>query len=61
MKEGLKKEGALWVCWMNNRKGFESELSETLIRKTAQTLGLSEVKGCDIDEYWTGLKFMIRK
>ena len=56
-----RKAEALWVAWPKKASGVESDLSQTVVRKTGLAAGLVDYKVCSIDATWTGLRFTRRK
>jgi trehalose-6-phosphate synthase len=61
LKEHLKQDGMLWISWPKKSSKMETDLNENIIRDLGLTIGLVDIKVCAIDEYWSGLKFVIRK
>ena len=60
-KDGLKKDGTLWVSWPKGTSKIETELNGNIVREFGLKGGLVDVKVCAVDENWSGLKFMYRK
>ena len=54
-------EGALWIAWPKKASGIQSDLTETIVRKTGLATGLVDYKICAIDKTYSGLKFTRRK
>ncbi len=61
LQNTMDRSGAIWVCWYKKASKKPTELSEDLIRKTALSMDLVDVKVCAVDANWSGLKLMIRK
>lgn len=61
LKDEIKKEGMIWVSWYKKASKISTDLNEDIIRDTALSLGLVDVKVCAIDEKWSGLKIVWRK
>lgn len=61
LQDNIRRDGAIWVCWFKKASGKPSELSEDIIRKTALSMDLVDVKVCAVNSEWSGLKLMIRK
>ncbi len=59
-KKRIKPNGTIWVSWYKKSVKLPTELTEDRIRETALALGLVDVKVCAVDEYWSGLKLVIR-
>ena len=57
----LKQDGMIWVSWYKKSAGITTDVTEDMIRKSALSIGLVDVKVCAIDEQWSGLKLVIRK
>jgi CheY-like chemotaxis protein len=53
--------GSLWIIWPKRTSGVESDLTQTVVRKTGLAAGLVDYKIASIDETWSGLRFTIRK
>ena len=61
LRHMIKKEGMIWVSWYKKSAKIPSELSEDNIRDTAIGLGLVDIKVCEVNEKWSGLKLVWRK
>ncbi len=61
LKEEIEKDGMIWVSWYKKASKIPTDLNENIIRDTALSLGLVDVKVCAIDEKWSGLKIVWRK
>jgi len=59
IKKEIKKNGMIWVSWIKKTSGKISGISENMIRDTALSNGLVDVKVCAMDEDWSGLKLVI--
>jgi hypothetical protein len=53
--------GGLWIIWPKKSSGVESDLSQTVVRKTGLDAGLVDYKICSVDKTWSGLRFSQRK
>jgi hypothetical protein len=51
--------GMIWVSWPKKSSGVATDLCDVVVRGTALSLGLVDVKVCAIDAVWSGLKFVI--
>ncbi len=60
LKGYLKKDGMIWVSWYKKSAKKPTELTESIIRDYALSIGLVDVKVCAIDEDWSGLKLVYR-
>ncbi|MEP1093613.1 MAG: DUF3052 domain-containing protein [Cyclobacteriaceae bacterium] len=60
-KNGLKKDGTLWVSWPKGGSKILTDLNGNIVREFGLEGGLVDVKVCAVDEDWSGLKFMYRK
>lgn len=61
LKDQIEKNGMIWVSWYKKSAKIPTDVTEDVIRDTALTLGLVDVKVCAIDEQWSGLKLVWRK
>jgi hypothetical protein len=61
LRTGLKPDGMIWVSWPKKAAKMASDVTEDIIRATALTLDLVDVKVAAIDAVWSGLKLVIRK
>lgn len=53
--------GALWIAWPKKSSGMKTDLTGSVVRRTAMASGLVDYKICAIDPTWSGLKFARRK
>lgn len=60
LKDKIVRNGAIWVSWYKKASKIPTDVTEDVIRETALTLGLVDVKVCAVDEIWSGLKIVIR-
>jgi hypothetical protein len=56
----LNAAGGLWIAWPKQASGVETDLSDTVVRRTGLAHGLVDNKVCAIDETWSGLRFVKR-
>ena len=61
LKDQIEKNGMIWVSWYKKSAKIPTDVTEDVIRDTALTLGLVDVKVCAVDEQWSGLKLVWRK
>ena len=61
LKNKIKLNGAIWVCWPKRTSKIPSELTEDTLREYGLPLGLVDNKVCAIDQDWSGLRFVWRK
>jgi hypothetical protein len=54
-------DAAIWVSWPKKSAKAETDLTEDVIREVALPLGLVDIKVCAVDDFWSGLKFVVRK
>lgn len=59
-KNGLKKDGMLWISWPKGSSPMATEIKESHIRAAGLNSGLVDVKICAVDADWSGLKFVYR-
>ncbi len=57
----IAPDGMIWVSWPKKSSGVATDLSDIVVRDTALSLGLVDIKVCAIDDVWSGLKFVIPK
>ncbi|MDG0814189.1 hypothetical protein [Cohnella rhizosphaerae] len=57
----LSPRGMLWVSWPKGRALQHTDIGEEAVAKIGTACGLSGVKDCEIDETWTGRKFVFPK
>jgi hypothetical protein len=60
-REAIKPDGMVWVSWPKKASGVATDLSDVVVRDTALSLGLVDIKVCAVDATWSGLKFVIPK
>lgn len=60
-RDGIRPSGMIWVSWHKKSSGLQLDVNEDTVREIALPLGLVDVKVCSIDNYWSGLKLVIRK
>ena len=56
----LGPAGSLWLAWPKKASGTATDLGERAVRDHGLGCGLVDVKGCAVDEVWSGLKFVYR-
>lgn len=70
----LARDGMIWVSWPKAVRRVsggqpssrlaakvDTDITEDVIRAVAHPLGLVDVKVCAVDDFWSGLKLVIRK
>ncbi len=55
----LTPKGMLWVSWHKKSSKQPSELNENIIRDTAWSLDLVDIKVASVDDTWSALKLVI--
>jgi hypothetical protein len=60
-RAAIHSDGMIWVSWPKKSSGVATDLTDVVVRATALSLGLVDIKVCAIDEVWSGLKFVIPK
>ena len=50
----------VWIAWPKRTSGVESDLTQQVVRRTAEAAGLVDYKVCAIDSTWSGLLFTRR-
>ena len=58
-REAIAPDGMVWVSWPKKSSGVATDVTENVVRDTALSLGLVDIKVCAIDETWSGLKLVI--
>jgi hypothetical protein len=56
----LTPSGGLWIAWPKHASGIETDLSDSVVRRTGLAHGLVDNKVCAIDDTWSGLRFVKR-
>ncbi len=59
LKNEIVQNGIIWVSWPKKSTKVVSNVSENMIRDTALSIGLVDIKVCAVDETWSGLKLVI--
>jgi hypothetical protein len=54
-------DAAIWVSWPKKSAKAATDVTEDVIREVALPLGLVDIKVCAVDEFWSGLKLVVRK
>ena len=54
-------DGGLWIAWLKQSSGIETDLTQEAIRRLALDQGIVDHKTCAIDESYSGLRFARRK
>jgi hypothetical protein len=58
-KTNIAANGMIWISWYKKASGQPSELNENIIRDTALSLDLVDVKVVSVDDQWSALKMVI--
>jgi len=61
LEKEIEKDGMIWVSWYKKASKIPTDLTEYIVRDTALTTSLVDIKKCAVDEKWSGLKLVIRK
>jgi hypothetical protein len=59
LKNEIEQNGMIWVSWYKRSAKIPTDLTEDIIRNTALSIGLVDVKVCAVDDIWSGLKLVI--
>jgi hypothetical protein len=59
LKNEIEQDGMIWVSWYKKSSKISTDLTEDIIRNTALSIGLVDVKVCAVDDVWSGLKLVI--
>jgi hypothetical protein len=54
-------DAAIWVSWPKKSAKAATDVTEDVIREVALPLGFVDIKVCAVDEFWSGLKLVVRK
>ena len=60
-KDQIKSNGMIWFSWYKKSAKIPTDVTEDVIRDTALSLGLVDVKVCAVSELWSALKVVWRK
>jgi hypothetical protein len=58
-RDAIAPDGMVWVSWPKKSSGVVTDVTENVVRDTALSLGLVDIKVCAIDDTWSGLKLVI--
>jgi hypothetical protein len=58
-RDAIAPDGMVWVSWPKKSSGVATDVAETVVRDTALSLGLVDIKVCAVDDIWSGLKLVI--
>lgn len=61
LEKEIERNGIIWVSWYKKASKIPTDLTESIVRNTALTTSLVDVKKCAVDDNWSGLKLVIRK
>ncbi len=61
LQDAIVQNGMIWVSWYKKASKLQTELNEDIIRDTALSLKLVDVKVCSVSPEWSALKLVIRK
>lgn len=61
LEKEIERDGMIWVSWYKKASKIPTDLTEYIVRATALTTSLVDIKKCAVDEKWSGLKLVIRK
>jgi hypothetical protein len=59
LKNEIVQDGMIWVSWHKKSAKIPTDLTEDIIRNTALSIGLVDIKVCAVDDVWSGLKLVI--
>ena len=60
-RRAMRMDAVIWVSWPKKLSGVDTDISENDVRALALPLGLVDVKVCEVDDTWSGLKLVLRK
>jgi hypothetical protein len=58
-REAIAPDGMVWVSWPKKSSGVTTDVTENVVRDTALSLGLVDIKVCAIDDTWSALKLVV--
>ena len=58
---GHAEAGPLWIAWAKKASGVKSDVTQVVVRRTAESASLVDYKVASIDKTWSGLLFTRRK
>ena len=61
LRRSLAPDGGLWLAWPKRSSGYETGLTENVLRELVLPTGLVDNKVCAVDELWSALRFVIRR
>ena len=53
-------DSPIWIAWPKKRSGVKSDLTQRVVRRVAEGVGLVDYKVCSFDSTWSGLLFTRR-
>jgi len=60
-KKAIKSNGMIWISWPKKAARVDTDMTEDVIREVILPLHLVDIKVCAVDDFWSGLKLVIRK
>jgi hypothetical protein len=60
LSKAITPDGTLWIAWPRRAGGHRSDITDTVVRRTALALGLVDVKVAALDDDWSALKMVWR-
>ena len=61
LADKVARDGQIWVSWPKKSAEPDCPIGEHEVRDIGLELGLVDTKKCAVDDYWSGLKFVIPK
>lgn len=58
-RDAVAPDGMVWVSWPKKSSGVATDVTENVVRDTALSHGLVDIKVCAIDDAWSGLKLVV--
>lgn len=58
-RTSIAAHGMIWISWYKKASGQPSQINENIIRDTALSLDLVDVKVVSVDDQWSALKMVI--
>lgn len=59
LKKQIEPNGIIWVSWPKKASKVPTDITEDIVRNTALSNGLVDIKVCAVDEVWSALKLVV--
>ena len=61
LRKKLGADSIIWVSWPKKSARTDTDITEDTIRAVALPLGFVDIKVCAVNDFWSGLKLVVRK